>query len=224
MRRWFIREYRTAPGAKFSAALQLNNHVDASVHARKPRSATSAPGLGLAPATSAPGLGSPLRHLRRDLGSPPPHLRRDWAHPSHICAGTGPSRILRGCAPDAVPSRGPPPRSATGGRADECAASRRRCSHGKTRRSPARLGPRRATRTRSPVRHGTGPARHGLRVSGDARARRDVPCARTLTGTFYTPIGSRSYPLGGTLGTLISHVRVRRGRHFALPADFVLRA
>jgi hypothetical protein len=30
------------------------------------------------PPTSAPGLGSPL-----------PHLRRDWAHPSHICAGTG---------------------------------------------------------------------------------------------------------------------------------------
>ena len=23
------------------------------------------------------------------LGSPPPHLRRDWAHPCHICAGTG---------------------------------------------------------------------------------------------------------------------------------------
>ena len=23
------------------------------------------------------------------LGSPLPHLRRDWAHPSHICAGTG---------------------------------------------------------------------------------------------------------------------------------------
>ena len=33
---------------------------------------------GLTPAISAPGLGSPL-----------PHLRRDWAHPCHICAGTG---------------------------------------------------------------------------------------------------------------------------------------
>ena len=30
------------------------------------------------PTTSAPGLGSPL-----------PHLRQDWAHPCHICAGTG---------------------------------------------------------------------------------------------------------------------------------------
>ena len=29
-------------------------------------------------ATSAPGLGSPL-----------PHLRRVWAHPCHICAGSG---------------------------------------------------------------------------------------------------------------------------------------
>ena len=33
-----------------------------------------------AAATSALGLGSPL-----------PHLRRDWAHPCHICAGTGPT-------------------------------------------------------------------------------------------------------------------------------------
>jgi hypothetical protein len=30
------------------------------------------------PVTSAPGLGSPLSHLRRD-----------WAHPCHICTGTG---------------------------------------------------------------------------------------------------------------------------------------
>ncbi len=39
---------------------------------------------GLAPATSAPGagLGSPLPHLRRDWD-------RDWAHPCHICTGTG---------------------------------------------------------------------------------------------------------------------------------------
>jgi hypothetical protein len=34
--------------------------------------------IGSARATSAPGLGSPL-----------PHLRQDWAHPCHICAGTG---------------------------------------------------------------------------------------------------------------------------------------
>ena len=41
--------------------------------------ATSAPQQpGAAPATSASGLGSPL-----------PHLHRDWAHPCHICTGTG---------------------------------------------------------------------------------------------------------------------------------------
>jgi hypothetical protein len=33
---------------------------------------------GLTPSTSAPGLGSPL-----------PHLHWDWAHPCHICPGTG---------------------------------------------------------------------------------------------------------------------------------------
>jgi hypothetical protein len=38
-----------------------------------------APGLAsLDPPTSAPGPGSSL-----------PHLHRDWAHPSHICTGTG---------------------------------------------------------------------------------------------------------------------------------------
>ena len=69
-------------------------------------------GTGLTPATSALGLGWPplqeyakfldfesdLRGAlavlsapppRRDTGSPLPHLRRDWAHPAHICAGTG---------------------------------------------------------------------------------------------------------------------------------------
>ncbi len=41
-------------------------------------------------AASAPGLGSPRPHLRLDSrGSALPHLRRDWAHPCHICTGTG---------------------------------------------------------------------------------------------------------------------------------------
>ena len=48
------------------------------------------------------GLGSPLRHgtatsalgltpatFAQGLGPPRPHLLLDWAHPSHICAGTG---------------------------------------------------------------------------------------------------------------------------------------
>jgi hypothetical protein len=44
---------------------------------------TVLPGRGtrVAVAASAPGLGSPA-----------PHLRRDWAHPRHICAGTGLTR------------------------------------------------------------------------------------------------------------------------------------
>ncbi len=41
--------------------------------------------------TSAPGLGPPL-----------PHLRRDWAHPCHICAGTGPAPAT------SAPGLGPP--------------------------------------------------------------------------------------------------------------------
>jgi hypothetical protein len=43
--------------------------------------------LSTAPCGSAAvpqGLGS---------GSPRPHLRRDWAHPAHICAGTGPTPL-----------------------------------------------------------------------------------------------------------------------------------
>ncbi len=42
------------------------------------------------PAASAQGLGPPLPHLHRDRSARPmPHLHRAWAHPSHICAGTG---------------------------------------------------------------------------------------------------------------------------------------
>jgi hypothetical protein len=39
----------------------------------------------LTPATSAPGLGSTSHTLRRDCHN----LNQHWAHPSHICAGTG---------------------------------------------------------------------------------------------------------------------------------------
>jgi hypothetical protein len=38
------------------------------------------------------GAGAPccaLPHLAPGLGSPLPHLHRDWAHPCHICTGTG---------------------------------------------------------------------------------------------------------------------------------------
>ena len=28
------------------------------------------------------------------LGSPHPHLHRDWAHPAHICSGTGPPQLI----------------------------------------------------------------------------------------------------------------------------------
>ncbi len=66
------------------------------------------------PPTSAPGRGSPL-----------PHLRRDWAHPRHICAGTGlarphlhwePAQLCAACAPGlgsrpatSAPGLGSPP-------------------------------------------------------------------------------------------------------------------
>jgi hypothetical protein len=40
------------------------------------------------PATSAPGLGPPLPHLHRDRLTPA-RMRWGWAHPAHICIGTG---------------------------------------------------------------------------------------------------------------------------------------
>jgi hypothetical protein len=53
---------------------------------------TSAPGPGLALWTSHPATSAP------ELGPPRPHLHRDWAHPVHICAGTGlaPAHICAG--------------------------------------------------------------------------------------------------------------------------------
>ncbi len=40
-----------------------------------------------------------------------PHLRRDWAHPAHICAGTGPTpaHICAGTGPT-PPTSAPEPR------------------------------------------------------------------------------------------------------------------
>ncbi len=37
------------------------------------------------------------------LGSPRPHLRQDWAHPAHICAGTGRVARLHAILRAAVP-------------------------------------------------------------------------------------------------------------------------
>ena len=37
------------------------------------------------------------------LGSPLPHLRRDWAHPCHICAGTGLSPATSAPGPGSMP-------------------------------------------------------------------------------------------------------------------------
>jgi hypothetical protein len=76
-------------------------------HARRPASRlgratpTSAPGPGLVPPTSALGLGLTRYAAPTSvpgLGSPRPHLRQDWAHPAHICAGTGahPAHICAG--------------------------------------------------------------------------------------------------------------------------------
>ncbi len=35
-----------------------------------------------------------LLRVRDVMGSPRPHLHRDWAHPAHICAGTGLARAV----------------------------------------------------------------------------------------------------------------------------------
>ena len=51
--------------------------------------ATSAPGLGSTPATAAPATGLTPATAALGLGSPLPQLHRDWAHPRHICTGTG---------------------------------------------------------------------------------------------------------------------------------------
>ena len=48
------------------------------------------------------GLGSPAATSAPGLGSPRPHLYRDWAHPAHICTGTG--SIQRTTAPASPPT------------------------------------------------------------------------------------------------------------------------
>ena len=57
-----------------------------------PRCATSAPGLGLAPATSAPGLRSSMLYLHRDCARPCHIFTGTGLTLSHICTGTGPSQ------------------------------------------------------------------------------------------------------------------------------------
>ncbi len=62
-------------------------------------------GTGLTRATSAPGLGSPPGASAPGLGSPVPHLHRDWAHPGHICTGTGLGwRCAASCTRPALPA------------------------------------------------------------------------------------------------------------------------
>ena len=60
------------------------------------------------------------------LGSPRPHLRRDWAHPGHICAGTGLT------PPTSAPGQG----SAAGSVTHEKTLAR-----GRTARWPSASGP-----------------------------------------------------------------------------------
>ena len=53
-----------------------------------------------------------LLRVRDVMGSPRPHLRRDWAHPAHICAGTGLARAVSapglGTPATSAPGPGPP--------------------------------------------------------------------------------------------------------------------
>ncbi len=234
MRRWFIREYKTAPGAIYSAALQLNSHVDASVHARKPRSATSAPGLGLTPATSAPGLGLPpptsapglglpRPHLRRDWGSPLPHLRRDWGSPlPHLrrdWSESNPPRLRAGC-------RGEPwtPTALGDGRAD-----------GRMRSLTAAMLARQDSSVSSAAGSEkgdsdaeSGTARHwpGTACAYPVMRVLAVMCRALASLALFVPLlAVGRTPWVALLVRLFpTYFRVRRGRHFALPADFVLRA
>jgi hypothetical protein len=63
----------------------------------------SAPGLSSPLPTSRPGLGSPLCHNCIGTGLTPPHLRRGWAHPTHICAGSGRRTRCTHCTPPRLP-------------------------------------------------------------------------------------------------------------------------
>ena len=80
----------------FCTAVQYDGRSPAaSRNSRMPP--TSAPGMnGATPAKSLPGLGSPC-HITSapGTGSTRPHLKRDWAHPYHICTGTGPTPAAR---------------------------------------------------------------------------------------------------------------------------------
>jgi hypothetical protein len=60
---------------------------------------------GLAPATSAPGLGSPRPHLHGDSTS---SLHQHWAHPCHICTGTGHTPALAATGTGLTPATSAP--------------------------------------------------------------------------------------------------------------------
>ena len=84
----------TCHGVGFRAMDRVERHHEAEA----PRPHLHWTRTGLTPPTSAPGLGSRLATSAPGLGSPRPHLHRDWAHPSHICTGTGltPAHICTG--------------------------------------------------------------------------------------------------------------------------------
>ena len=80
-----------------------------------------------------------------ELGLPLPHLRRDWAHPCHICTGSGPAGMGRAAAAPAQ-SFGP-----GGCRRTRPSSSRRwKRSCGARRRSSRRSPSRQAAAPRPP--------------------------------------------------------------------------
>jgi hypothetical protein len=61
-----------------AGATRVQREEESDCRRRHAPAIVAGPDFSSCRATSAPGLGSSL-----------PHLRRDWAHPCHICAGTG---------------------------------------------------------------------------------------------------------------------------------------
>ena len=69
-----------------------------------------------------------------ELGLPLPHLRRDWAHPCHICTGSGPAGMGRAAAGAVGPGGCRRTRPSSSRRWKRSCGARRRSS----RRSPSR--------------------------------------------------------------------------------------
>ncbi len=122
---------------------------------------------GLTPPTPALRLGPPLPTSAPRLGSLLPHRHQEWAHPAHICAGTGLCAQRESCA------RGAPahdaPRSRV--RADATRLARRHAG-ARALTADRAMPPQRALRrtTRHVAAAASTPRRRRVRVRASARA------------------------------------------------------